>query len=81
MDRGTRWAMVHGVAKSRTQLSDLTLANLLSPDLFFFTDSCREDFRFFLLGAIGPHGRLESRGVAPLGQPSGFRETMKMLKL
>ena len=59
----------------------LTLANLLSPDLFFFTDSCREDFRFFLLGAIGPHGRLESRGVAPLGQPSGFRETMKMLKL
>ena len=26
MDRGAWWATVHGVAKSRTQLSDLTLS-------------------------------------------------------
>jgi len=26
MDRGAWWAMVHGVAKSRTQLSDYTMA-------------------------------------------------------
>ena len=28
MDSGAWWATVHGVAKSRTQLSDLTLLNV-----------------------------------------------------
>ena len=33
MDGGTWWAAVHGVAKSRTQLSDFTFTNLIHDKL------------------------------------------------
>ena len=52
MDRGAWWAIVHGVAKSRTQLSNQHTQNLVLQDLlevffFFFFLLC---FVFKVLG-------------------------------
>ena len=38
MDRGAWWAMVHGVAQNRTQLSDLPCMHMSSPGLTPHTD-------------------------------------------
>ena len=56
-DRGAWWAVVHGVAKSRTRLSDLT----------WLTFSCS-----FVSNSLQPHGMHHTRPLCPSPTPGAY---------
>ena len=56
MDRGARWAAVHGVAKSRTQLSDFT-----------FTFHCHASEK-----EMATHSSVLAWRIPGMGEPGGL---------
>ena len=54
MDRGARWATVHGVAKSQTRLSDYTYDMKKYSNLIFFPVAVQFSQHYLLEGAFSP---------------------------
>ena len=46
MDRGAWWAILHGVAKSQTRLSDFTLATFIVPEVYILVGD-RKEYPFY----------------------------------
>ena len=65
MDRGAWWAAVHGVAKSRTRLSDFTFTfyfNALEKEV-----AAHSSVLAWRIPGTGEPGRLQSMGLLKVG--------------